>query len=492
MDGASFTKTDDRSGYLTQDEKGKLTIDPNGIRYHDQKTYVRLLPFPTQSRDEYHAGTDDFFYITSGGRMHVYEILPFELRYRNHSVRSTSRNFIGTYSGVYYRGRKLDRSIRFPDFMDGQIREFNGKAFLCYSSLLIADLHQGDSLPTAWLELPEGFTIAYATDVRYSDYHRRYFVAAKTDLLEMDQAMTRMASVYRSKGKDAEVVLLGENRGSVYFASGREFLAFKPATKETRSMMTLPEPILDGHIDNLNQYLLSSTALYAVRADGSMKKLTDLTKAHTLLKLGGSEFAISTDAGLFLYHTSSNKLSELIRGVEFNRMGLSLRGDSLFAGSIDGLYVLDARNLEQLSERTSKLTNSQPIPGFVIGLLIGLAILTGALSYLLYRSRKRLKRVIQEAPAAAPPKLTREDIETFIRENLAMASLKSIAEKFQTNNAVLYTLLDPEKPGAFINRLRMEQVHRLRKEKRTAREISQQTGFSEYYVRKVWNNREEE
>ncbi len=78
-------------------------------------------------------------------------------------------------------------------------------------------------------------------------------------------------------------------------------------------------------------------------------------------------------------------------------------------------------------------------------------------------------------------------MERFIRENLALASLKSIGEKFGTNNANIYPLLAPEKPGAFINRLRMEQVHKMRAERKSAREIAERTGFSESYVRKVWN-----
>jgi hypothetical protein len=33
----------------------------------------------------------------------------------------------------------------------------------------------------------------------------------------------------------------------------------------------------------------------------------------------------------------------------------------------------------------------------------------------------------------------------------------------------------------------MERVRQLRSEQKTAKEISEQTGFSESYVRKVWN-----
>lgn len=492
FEGFTMMKFDGRTGYLTLDEKGNLAIDSNGIRYHDQKTYVRLLPFPTQSRDEYHAGTEDFFYITSGGRMHVYEILPFAHRYRNHSVRTASRNFVGTYSGIYHRGRRLPSPFPFPGFTDGRIRELNGKVFMCYSTLLIADLPAGDSLPIPRPDLPKGYDFKVVTDILYSSEHKRYFAAGKTDLVTIDPGLSEARTVYTVKEKDREVVLLGEGRELVYFAAGRDFMSHNPVSSDNKVGATLPEPILDGHIGNLSHHLLGSRGLYVVNADGRMKKLTDLNKAHTLISLGGSDFAVSTDAGLFLYNTSSNRLSELIRGVEFNRRGLYLEGDTLFAGSIDGLYALDARNLEQLAERMSRTSKVQSVPGYLIQLLVGLILLAAVLGYLLFRSRRRLNRIIEETRTAETPKTTREDIETFIRENLSQASLKSIAERFQTNNAHIYTLLAPDKPGAIINRLRMEQVLRMRLEKKNAKEISAQTGFSEYYVRKVWNTKEQQ
>jgi ligand-binding sensor domain-containing protein len=490
FEAADMSKINDRIGYLMLDNSGKPVIDPNGIKYHDQKTYHRLLPFPTASRDEYHAGTDEFFYITSGGKMHIYEILPFEIRYRNHSVRPTSKNFIGTYSGIYYHGQKLTWANSFPTFSDGHIREMNGKAFICYSSLLIADMRGGDSIPLCRLNMPKGFTFDWATDIFYSAYYKQYFVSAKTDLVNINSDLTIAKSVYKTKGKDAEIVLLGEDRGSVYFASGNAFMMYKPKQNKSSMITRLPEPILAGHINNLNNYLLCSRGLYVVHADGNLEQLTELNKAHSIQHLGGSDYAIATDAGLFRYDVATNKLSELIRGVEFNRYGLYKEGDSLFAGSIDGLYVLNAKNLDQLAERISKtLGAKEPLSAGLI-VLLGLLIVSAAvLAILLYVSRKRISRIKEETQVSIPPKTNREDIEHFIRENLAQASLKSIAERFDTNNAVIYELLSPEKPGALINRLRMEQVKQLRKANKSAKEISQITGFSEYYVRKVWNKK---
>jgi len=486
MDGPRFVKVDGRVGYITLDRQGGLAIDSNGIKYHNQKSFIDLLPFPSEVRDEFHAGKDEFFYITAGGRMHVYIIRPFGYQYRNHSVRTISRNFVGTYSGIYYRGKKLGGS--FPRFTDGYIREINGKVFICYSTLLVAPLNVGDSLNTTVQDIKlSGFNFDYISDIAYSKRYNRYFVATKSELGSMDLELTSAKTLYSIPDKKEEVVLLGEDRSEIIFASGRKLMKFLPSTQEISSYVSLPEQIMDGQLDNRNFFLLCPNGLYVYRSDGKLEKLIDLNKAHTLLRVNSAELAISTDAGLFLYNTQSRKISPLIANVEFNRRGLYMEDDRLYAGSINGLYILNGKDLEALAEIASRRLGQTGLPKYVIPLFVALGLVALVLAILLYRSRRRLQQMDEEKMAADAPEVTREEVERFIRENLALASLKSISEKFGTNNANIYTLLAPEKPGAFINRLRMEQVQKMRADRRSAREIAEQTGFSESYVRKVWN-----
>lgn len=485
MDGPHYRKIEERTGYLALDRQGGLAIDSNGIKYHDQKSYSHLLPFPSEVRDEFHTGTEEFFYITAGGIMHVYAIRPYGYLYRNHSVRTTSRNFVGTYSGIFFKGKKLSNPA--PMFTDGYIREINGKAFICYSTLFVADMENGDSLSNIrGINLP-GFNFDYISDILYSKQFGRYYAATKTALGSVNEGLTEANTLFNSAGQHEEVVLLGENRGEVVFASGPRLMRLKAGAGEVSGYATLPEPILDGQLDFRNYYLLSSRGLYVYRSDGKLEKLEDLKKAHTLLRVSKSELAIATDAGLYLYNTQSKKLSLLIGNVEFNRRGLYLDNDRLYAGSINGLYVLDSRRLESLTELASRRVATMGLPKYVLPLLAALVILSLTLAVLLHRSRIRFKQIQAEIIEEKAPKVTREEVERFIRENLALASLKSIGEKFGTNNANIYPLLAPEKPGAFINRLRMEQVHKMRAERKSAREISERTGFSESYVRKVWN-----
>jgi len=316
-------------------------------------------------------------------------------------------------------------------------------------------------------------------------------MATDTELGTMDKALTRAQPVYTRQQENGQVVLLGQDRNDVVFASRHVLMRYRSDGK-IDTLAILPEQVLDGYLSRLNYYMLGAGGLYVVRLDRSMEKLVDLNKAHTLQSIGGgTEFAVGTDIGLFLYNAASNKLFELIKGVEFNRRGLYLQGDSLHACSINGMYVLKADNLEVLAARNKSSSGSRQMPDYLLPLLVGLGLISAVLAILLIKSRRALHKIIEEQHQPQEGTLTKEEIETFIRENLNVASLKSITEKFQTKNSVIYALLDPEKPGAFINRLRMEQVIKMRSEQKSAKEMSERTGFSESYVRKVWNQTNE-
>jgi hypothetical protein len=76
-------------------------------------------------------------------------------------------------------------------------------------------------------------------------------------------------------------------------------------------------------------------------------------------------------------------------------------------------------------------------------------------------------------------------IEDFVRHNLSTASIKSIVEHFNTNNSQIYSILQPEKPGTIIQKLRMEVVMEMRHARIDIKEISRVSGFSVSYIRKI-------
>ncbi len=113
-----ISQFDTRSGYVGLDATGRPKIDTNGISNHESFRYLHLLPYPEEKRQIYYSATETQFYIVSGGRIFIFDIVPYAVSYRNQSIRSISRNLVGGYSGVYYKGARLDS----PTYTDGYIR----------------------------------------------------------------------------------------------------------------------------------------------------------------------------------------------------------------------------------------------------------------------------------------------------------------------------------------------------------------------------------
>ncbi|MEY3368147.1 MAG: hypothetical protein RI973_1302 [Bacteroidota bacterium] len=489
--GFEMKHVDDREGYLTLDANGILAIDTNGIQYHDQREYLHLLPFPSESRVEYHAGDKDFFYIAAGGKMHIYKILPYAYRYRNQSVRTISPNFVGTYSGVYYKGKRLS----FPSFTDGYIREYHGKAFVCYSWLAIYKMGKADTLPAnSFIPQPEGFDYRQVRDLRYSLPFNRYFVSTITQLGSIDTALTRASTLFTVQHPEEDVVLLGDDRKSFLFAAGNRL--FRCIGDEIQTIVELPEAIKDGIPTHLSHYLLTSKALYAYRSNEKLEKLVELQNAHTLLLLPGSELVIGTDNGLYRYNIVSRMLTVLINGVEFNRRALHLQEGLLYAGAVNGLYVLDIKTLDDIVASAKESPEGYQLPTYFKLILAALSLLSILLAHFWWRTRNKVAQLVEESSLSIevqkeevilPDKV---QIEDFVREHIKLVTLKAIQVHFNISARVLYTILEPEKPGAIIQRIRLERVRELKKEGMGAKEIAEESGLSESYVRQIWSEKD--
>ena len=491
MDGPTPVKVRDWKGYLRIDAQGRIALDSSGVRFHKQSAMSHLLPFPDEKKNEYHAGRDSYFYITAGGRMHVYEVRPYGFTYRNHSIRTISKNFVGTYSGIYYRNRLMPPP--FPNFTDGYIREYNGKVFICKYGLDVFEMQlmKNDSIDIRKLTLGKGDSLPPCWDIRYLDRFGQYLICSGNKLVLLDSNLKNNRVIFTGQGTD-EVVLLSEYPTdlSVSFSQGNQLYSYNAVSGTVSLLTKTDEKILDGHTRPQGELLLTSEAFLEIRDNFSIeRKAEEIEKAHTLCPIGEMEFIISTDAGLFHYNLQNNRLSTLIPDVEFNRRALHLEGRKLYAGSINGLYVLDLDELDNIIAFQKRIAQPEPSDrsSWVIALL--LAMVAGlVVAVFRYRTSVRhMKQAIEESKEPeAKARITREEIETFIRDNLTTSSLKTIVAHFNTNTSMVYRVLEPEKPGDLIQKVRHQKVKSLRSEGKTAREIAGLTGLSETYVWKIW------
>ena len=491
MEETTPVKMDGRRGYLRIDEAGRIAIDSNGVKFHKQTGMTHLLPFPEEQQNEYHAGKDEYFYITSGGRMHVYEVRPYGYRFRNHSIRTISKHFIGTYSGIYYKNKLLKAPV--SSFTDGYIRELNGKVFMCTHGLDVFSLKEIESGSSDFHALPVGggFDFAPCRDIRSIYRGRQFLVASGNRLILMDSSLQK-ASVIFTGTDDAEIVLMNENLTyhTIPFSQGNHQYIYDAVVGKVVQGIKTAQPIMDGYISDRQTFLLTADALLRNRAEKDEWLAQGIERAHTLKAINETEFVIATDVGLFLFNVPEDRLSALIPRVEFNRRALHIEDNKLYAGSINGLYILDLANLDKIvafNERQFKTSEGSSIPIWLIALFM---LLTTGLLLLNQRYRRRIRRMEtameQAIPAEANPRISREDIEAFIAANLSNVSIKTILDHFKTSNSMVYSLLAPQKPGGLIQELRHEKVKAMRAEGKGLTEIAEATGLSASYIRKIW------
>lgn len=490
LDGTKLILHSKQEGYITLSQLGDPVISKDGIRNYYERKYLHLLPFPDQGRDEYHAGSADYFYICSGGRIYIYDIVPYSYSYPNHSIRTISENFVGTYSGIYFRGKILP----FPPFTDGYIREIDGLAFVCYNDLLTIDTTiiqsaNEDSLIKGIKQIKHTGVLRFR-DACFTKSKGSYYLSSTTDLLRLEKGGIPL-SIYKTRKKISEIVILGEYKTNLYFGDGEYILKLSNSADKVDTLTHLPAEVLDGSVIDRNMFLLTGEGLYQLNSDNELEKLTSLSQAHTLEVISPTDLILSTNNGLFRFNAVNKVLTPLIRGVEFNRKALFKKGDLLQVGSINGLYTIDVKDLELLASKNRSVAEETKVPASLLIISLVALLAVGTLAYLLIRARKKLALTEVQLTELNVEVLDRDKIEQYIRENLATASLKSITDHFNTNISHIYKLIEPEKPGTIIQKMRIEKLTELKRAGKDINQIAEATGLSVSYLRKIKNKIDE-
>lgn len=489
MNGTSLIPYDEKKvGYIINDERRLPKIDPDGIRYYKEKKYLHLLPYPEMAREEFHASEGDLFYICSGGRLYIYDLISYGYSYPNHSFRTISKDLLGTYSGIYLKGKKLPPKV--GNYTDGYIRQFGDRAFICNYDIAVLekqDIENGTVDSNANLTRFSYSTQTLINDIFPSPDKRYYYVASEKKLSKVDYSFKRDTVLFNHDQKDAPVGLITQDEFLLYFFANNKLFALNYKTDNMQTLVTLDKPILAGVYHEHQLYLLTSSVLYRLNSGQQLEKIVDLDKAHSIVQLSGSELVISTDNGLFLFNVASRILSPIIEGVEFNRKALHKEGDQIFAGSISGLYTINSKDIPLLIEK-NKLeqdyvtsANNTKLLTTVIVIAI---IVIGLISFIFRRKIIKANKII-EVLQVPKETVTREKIEEFILRNLSTASIKTITDKFEMNAPQVYAILKPDRPGSIIQKHRLETFKKMKGEGRSIDEIALATGLSTSYLKRL-------
>ena len=405
----------------------------------------------------------------------TYSYTPYE------SVRSITKNTVGSYNGIFINGEKLKKL----KYTDGQIKEFDSITFVCYKGLLSYENNIETIIYTGNDKRNEK-KYGNVYDV-FLINHPNYLVVSSNGLYNYNSEVNSFNLIYKSQNEIIPARVnkndnkIGNN-GFFSFVDNNELISINVNTLDIEILGNW----LDKNVDDIllcdvetnniytisgNKYLLR----YKTSSDGLelIEKTPINLTAHTISDFANLIF-LSGNNGLTIYDKNKRKMFDGYILDEFNKNAVYKSENEISFGSINGVYSF--KNLKEFSKNLTfsdfKIEKSYTYEFFFffIALFILITVLVKKYNSSNKRNVSREKLVL--------------NIKNFIQNNLNSVTLKMLEDKFDLAYYEINSLDKDFKPAVFIKNSRKIKAQKMFFDKKSMSEIAQKTGYSETYLLK--------
>ncbi len=423
---------------------------------------------------------DDRLFVSVGGSLFEYVVN----KHYNHlnatiSVRDIyledGLKVVSSYSGIY-----INDTIKVmkPGYSNGYFRKIRNKYYLS------AD-HLYEFIP------PGEFQIIKSGDNVFAGYSRK-LVEYRNSIYSLNtKSVNRLDSNFELQPihqgfeyYDMEVVgdklIFCTQTGEVFVYDGQK----------VSQLLKLNTRIRDIYAFKNTIYFSSEEGVFTINGldSSSLKQFTQTPFTVMVLIDALRNTWISTENGLFVLPDKQKELIPYIKDVEFNRGALTLYNDSLYAGSISGLYVIDCYYVVKnfLPQYLNKIQTDKSEQRKTLGLYAaGLVILVSGLGFAAYRvlNKKSAGLIIPQKETS--PALTLENIAEAIRTHNIM-TVEGLAEFYHTNTVQLnrqFKVFETT-PGKFMKNVKLNYARELLKNKVPMEEVVAKVGYSASFMKK--------
>lgn len=459
-------------------------------------SYNYLLPEKYKSTQSRFTIFNKKLYIINNGLLFVFKQNNYSTSYDSLSIRSITKNYLGSYKGIYKNGIKLT----YPEFTDGNIREFGNEVIICYGgvyrdssgTISIYNNATNGEFEIGNQEIGSARDILQLNDGNYA-------VATNTGIYLINFAKKTARAIYSNPKKNEYYTVFQLQNNEIdlnrfYYTVNDKVYYYVVSTQTPVLVVDTKQnkDIRDVYARNLsNLYILFENKLSKyVRNNRSFLYdetvfTEDLNFAHNIVFFN-EMLCITTNVGTHLYELQSNKLYKTIIPDEANKRSLVVINDTIKFGTLHGVISFSNQDIKNfITEYESKNANNYNIDGayknYIIYFLISLIIVLSIIASNIYNKKNKA------IPTSIPDNvITKENIIKYIHENIKLVTIQSICAKFGLTPVRLYELLENDKPGEIIRAHRLNLVRRYRKEKKDDAFIAENTGFSVSYLKKVY------
>ena len=448
----------------------------------------------------------DSLFIVGKGKLFVFEKNGFQLKSVG-SVRAISKNYIGTYNGVYHKKDNL----RILNYTNSYIREFEKATFVCWDGLYV----QMDSITKNFnnplysgVEIDSTF-LGNANDI-YEINHPNYILNTDRGFYSVD-VENEIATMISNEFTEVNFANYKQpsdknpriNSDFILFSQNKSIYSIDKKSNAISEIYSFNENIKSFLFAGSNDYyILFENSLVKFkpglpldRKSRSRNEISEKEEKIILMDnlrlvndVGSYEnfIFVTTDLGLHLYDINSEIIGTNVMSEELNKKAFYATKDSLYLGGVNGLYRFDYNALVNmfLKKVNQKKSEINAFDDFVksyqwqlIGGFVFLLLVSNLVFFRKYKTAQKIKiRASRDI---------KQEIENYIEENLSSVNIEKLKSEFSLSNNQLYSHMGSVNPGEVIRAKRVSLVKKLRKNNISEDQISIATGFSISYLKKI-------
>jgi len=443
------------------------------------KKFNYLLPAEYNNHEIPFASIDNYLLLVVNGKLYLFNKLNYIKSLKGKSIRSISKNYVGTYTGIY-KNNKLQ--VDLPNYTNSYIREFGNEVIVNYDGISLKDSirvteHRGVIGNFEY----DGIDLGYALDVfKFKNIYilfttkgiwRTTFKNKPTKIVEFEEVnrmdienTPKFIDFIESNDKEPPRILFYAEK-SLELLNLNNFEATKIKT------------ILNGAIDikrrNNSTYWIDKENLNTLDTNNQIISLLSNTyDFHTLYPINNNLIVLTSDLGLFKFNIQSKELTKVIDN-EFNRLALYQKNDTLYIGGVNGLIKYSIKDI--IAFKPIKFNSS------IDSLYVTITVLSSIIVILiiLYFNKKTVK-IEQNTPSIE------DQINDYITNNLSSVSVVAIQKEFNISYRQLSNIYKPFGPGKKIQQLRTKKTLKMIAAGDNLNLISNTTGYSIGYIKKYF------
>ena len=443
------------------------------------KKFNYLLPAEYNNHEIPFASIDNYLLLVVNGKLYLFNKLNYIKSLKGKSIRSISKNYVGTYTGIY-KNNKLQ--VDLPNYTNSYIREFGNEVIVNYDGISLKDSirvteHRGVIGNFEY----DGIDLGYALDVfKFKNIYilfttkgiwRTTFKNKPTKIVEFEEVnrmdienTPKFIDFIESNDKEPPRILFYAEK-SLELLNLNNFEATKIKT------------ILNGAKDikrrNNSTYWIDKENLNTLDTNNQIISLLSNTyDFHTLYPINNNLIVLTSDLGLFKFNIQSKELTKVIDN-EFNRLALYQKNDTLYIGGVDGLIKYSIKDI--IAFKPIKFNSS------IDSLYVTITVLSSIIVILiiLYFNKKTVK-IEQNTPSIE------DQINDYITNNLSSVSVVAIQKEFNISYRQLSNIYKPFGPGKKIQQLRTKKTLKMIAAGDNLNLISNTTGYSIGYIKKYF------